>query len=398
MAQRTISDAGGNFNSTATWVEGVVPTSSDHIVATATSGQLTVNVASTVQYADLSGYTNTLTMNASLTLGLAGATTTFGAGMDFLPASPWATAQPIICNVNHTFVQNTTNIIPWLRFIGGTKTLSTNMYIGTLEIGNNNTAINGNTIFINLNLIGGFGTLSGNTILRLVGTGSVSVPTFSGVLVFDTLGTYTFTNTGIGMNTGVNISYVSGTLVNGRLKPLSSGISVTLDLGGTQWFSYDAGGSATINLLSDFNVGVVNIAAAGETTFSGTGGLKTPTLSTQGGMANITGVNTTVPQRLVLNAVGTHTIGRLVANGFAASPSGPNLGVLRSVTPGTKATLNLTGNTFDSSVSYLTITDIDASGGNEIFANNCVLSNTDNITTTPPTGGGGGSFAFTYVN
>ena len=46
MPTRTISNAGGNYNATTTWVEGVVPNSGDDVVATATSGQLTVNVSS----------------------------------------------------------------------------------------------------------------------------------------------------------------------------------------------------------------------------------------------------------------------------------------------------------------------------------------------------------------
>ena len=53
MAQRTISPGGGDWNLTATWVEGAVPTTSDHIVGDASSGQLTVNVNATVQYLDL---------------------------------------------------------------------------------------------------------------------------------------------------------------------------------------------------------------------------------------------------------------------------------------------------------------------------------------------------------
>ena len=68
MATRTISDAGGNYNATATWVEGVVPTSADAVVATATSGQLTVNVSSAALSINFTNYVNTLTMNNNLTV------------------------------------------------------------------------------------------------------------------------------------------------------------------------------------------------------------------------------------------------------------------------------------------------------------------------------------------
>lgn len=60
-ATRTISDAGGNWNSTGTWVEGAVPTTGDAVVATATSGNLAINVdTATIGSFDLTNYTHTL--------------------------------------------------------------------------------------------------------------------------------------------------------------------------------------------------------------------------------------------------------------------------------------------------------------------------------------------------
>lgn len=83
MATRTISNTGGNYNATGTWVEGIVPTSSDDIVATATSGQLTVNVTSAARSFDFTNYTNTLTVNAVLNVSGSSATNNFGASMSF---------------------------------------------------------------------------------------------------------------------------------------------------------------------------------------------------------------------------------------------------------------------------------------------------------------------------
>jgi hypothetical protein len=69
MATRTIANGGGNYNSTGTWVEGAVPTSADDVVATGTSGNLTVNVSSACRSIDLTGYTGTLAINSNLTIG-----------------------------------------------------------------------------------------------------------------------------------------------------------------------------------------------------------------------------------------------------------------------------------------------------------------------------------------
>lgn len=65
-ATRTISDAGGNWDSPASWAEGAVPTAADDVVASATSGSLTINVAAACRSIDLSSYPNssTLTHNA----------------------------------------------------------------------------------------------------------------------------------------------------------------------------------------------------------------------------------------------------------------------------------------------------------------------------------------------
>jgi hypothetical protein len=61
MAQRHISDAGGNWNATTAWEEGVVPVAGDDIRATATSGDLKVNVHTAhLRSFDLDGYTGTL--------------------------------------------------------------------------------------------------------------------------------------------------------------------------------------------------------------------------------------------------------------------------------------------------------------------------------------------------
>jgi hypothetical protein len=67
MAIRTISDAGGNWNDTATWVEGIVANQYDNVVAQSdgSSGNLTLYGSSAYCIdLDLSNYTGTLTFNS----------------------------------------------------------------------------------------------------------------------------------------------------------------------------------------------------------------------------------------------------------------------------------------------------------------------------------------------
>lgn len=85
MATRTISNAGGSWNTVGAWVEGAVPLSNDDVVATATSGNLTINATAVCRSIDLTSYAGTLVQNAvSLTIGDgSGGALKFVAGMTF---------------------------------------------------------------------------------------------------------------------------------------------------------------------------------------------------------------------------------------------------------------------------------------------------------------------------
>jgi hypothetical protein len=116
MAIITISNTGGNFNATGTWVGGVVPVAGDSVVATATSGQLTVNVASGgvgLLSFNMTNYTNVLTMNSTLTI--AGALTLV-AGMGTI-----AGTGAIICNTTATLTSGG-KVIPALTLSGTSQT------------------------------------------------------------------------------------------------------------------------------------------------------------------------------------------------------------------------------------------------------------------------------------
>lgn len=61
MAIRTISATGGNWNSTATWEEGVVPVANDDVFGVTSSGNLVVNVqTATIKSLDMTYYTGTV--------------------------------------------------------------------------------------------------------------------------------------------------------------------------------------------------------------------------------------------------------------------------------------------------------------------------------------------------
>ena len=106
-ATRTIANGGGNWGDTGTWVEGAVPTSADDVVATATSGNVTINAAAACRSIDLTNYTGTLTHNAfTLSVGDASCgSLTFVAGMTYTPAGDTSAI---------SFVSTTTgNTVTW---------------------------------------------------------------------------------------------------------------------------------------------------------------------------------------------------------------------------------------------------------------------------------------------
>jgi hypothetical protein len=186
MAQRTISATGGNFGSASAWVEAVVPTSGDFIVGNSASGNLTLNTAFTIQYADFSDYRALFNMSSNaLTLGLASATTSFGASMSFTysitgeASTSFGNYGRFISGVAHNFTQTGSVVIPQLNMNAGTKTLTSDIHVYRLRCGSTPTTLNGNKINVYEHVLSSADTsnnsIAGTTRLVALGTGSTNV-------------------------------------------------------------------------------------------------------------------------------------------------------------------------------------------------------------------------------
>lgn len=426
MPQRTIASGGGLWNSTATWVEGAVPTSSDYVVGNSSSGQLTINVAAACQYLDLSAYTQTITFNGNITVGLAGGTTTFGSGMNFNAG----TGGQIIFSTTNTIAQNTTNRIPNLAFNGtSTKTLSTNLYCNNFSNSSSSFRCDNNIIYVGGNMIyPGATTISngifGTTNWVLDGSGLISASFGPGPT------TRTITITGNYETTGSNLYlfeantfiYTAGTagsnfnlLIGRGFSSLSSSNTINVNQPTIKLFlieeASNIGGIVnTINLNGVLNVDYIGCyskvrtyttdAFLQEFQFIGNSvsantlnlipvfrSTSSQTYPTASGSTTYRGVDIT------FDYLYTHSIGSLQLNGGGI----PNKPVIKSNSSGNQVAINLRSKITSQIIDY-NFTDVNASGGQQIVAINGTLSNTTNITNVYPTGSGGGETAYTFAS
>jgi len=352
----------------------------------------------------MSAYTNTFTLNATRTITLSSATTiSFGASTTFA-----GTGTISLQTVNQTISSATTSRIPNLTIIGGTKTLTNNLYITnfTYAVASSPQILgSGFKVFVNGNFGGsGFSSLGTGVDLVLDGTGTVNYPfiTCNGTerIIINTSGTLTFNTTnGITFLDGGRIEYVSGTLVTPSLRWGTQGsATLTVLTSGATWDSFvcwDIGNASTLSLslLQNFNTQLFQYASdrgSSIETFQVT--------TTNASRLNVTDRMILQPNTALvsgtfrLNTTGSHYIDKL----FILSGSVSRY-TFRSTTNGTKATLQL-GDKNNSPIFYVDFTDINASSGQEIRTYGGTVSNSNNITsytsTIFTTGGGGGSFTF----
>jgi hypothetical protein len=370
MATRTVSNIGGLFNSTSTWVEGVVPTSADDIICTVTSGPLTVNVASACRSFDFTNYTNTLTMNAVLTAsGAGGFTQTFVSGMTITGSSN------IALTGNGAAITTNTKLIPNLS-ITANKTLNDDLNVINFTSGGG--TFTGNAINCSGNWASGTSRIQGDTVINLIGTGTVSFGWYNGTggLTINTSGgTLSGTGVGIGLSNST-LNYINGTLVEMKIKMV--GTPITINGNGVEFETFDFYGQllpSTINLSSEFKVkyfnGIVastslNPLTENQLIIAGAGALNvTDSMNLFSSILNNSGVIQYKPFNIAFQTGVTHTISSLNINGFQGTTSKTTLSAsfcnFRSASPGLRANVNLL-NPSTSMINNTNITDINFTG------------------------------------
>ena len=265
MATRTISDAGGNWNAVGTWVEGAVPLSGDNVVATATSGQVTVNITTAkCSTLILTNYVAQMTFTAGMKLTVT-TTVTFVAGMSLAGTGT--------LQINNTGTITSAGLIfpGSIIFYGGTFTLADTWTVtGNVTCQGGNSVLNGNTLNIGGNLTLITYDVSGTTNIVLNGTGTWSSitqgATLSNNITINTVGTITlgttvakeggtFTYTAGTVNAGTSTLNIGGmSLYNLTIIYLSFTLTLGSDLNITNNFTLNYNVSGTLTMAGNYNI------------------------------------------------------------------------------------------------------------------------------------------------
>jgi hypothetical protein len=330
MAIRTVSILGGNWNAVTTWVGGVVPVSSDTVDFTATSGNLTVNVATTTLAGiNFTNYVGTITFNAnisvntSVNLGTGGYTQAGGGAFG------------LVINLATTITSNGVSWNNLLTFIGNTATytLADNLNVtGNIVLsGTSSITFTGNILYIGGNLtVSSTATVLGTTTFNFNGTGTWSYPSIGLIrnnITIDTLGTLTLSGN-IYYNTGT-LTYISGTVVSTG-SVLNISLATTFNTSGMTWREISIT-SGTQTLISDLNSEIlrmnnsvtVNVDTSGGNVYILESLIKSSTGISQGTASiNLIGTGTwthpavgVIRNNININTTGTLTIGTNVYYG-----------------------------------------------------------------------------------
>ncbi len=403
MPTRTVANGGGNWNALGTWVEGVVPTSADDVVFTATSGTLTVNTSTAVCktfdctnfIGTLATSTNTLTVSGSVTL-VSGMTIT-GTGLLTINATAtinfngktWPGGLTFLGTFNPTLA-STLNITGQLSLAdGGSRIFSGafDMNCGTLNLGGTNT-ISGNitssgTMSVasattsgtngafNINIGGGitFNTTTcvafGTATIVMTGAGtiaSMSATNYIGhSITFACSGTVTI-GAAFFYKTGT-LLYTSGTVVTtGAI--INSLASFTYNMGTQVWAGFVVNTASTLTLLCDMYIGSFTYTTTASTQningafrFYVRGAWSNSSTRVVGGTATVVFATTTsqsisaagiVQNNVEVNATGTVTITTLLMNTNSFKYIAGTMGATVAITVSGSMTIDCNGMSFTS--------------------------------------------------
>ena len=333
MAVKYARTVGGNWSTDASWsttsggaADTTKPVAGDTANLDANSGQITVDVASACTIVNCTGYTNTLTFNAALTVA---GTVTFVSGMTITGTSD------LIVTTTATLTSGGKTLTGGLHFQGtATFTLADNWDVnGTLTVGGGagTTTINGNTINAGGNLTQGVRNSLGTTNIIMDGTGTWSSTASIGIairhnLTFNTAGTITISgNVRYSVN---SLVYTAGTMITtgSDLSTEIASDTLIFNTSGMTWNNISLGSTGTITNTSTLNIsGTLNLGQTSNTcTYNGsdfnvTGNfLSRNTTGSSGGTAKVvmagtgsqtlTMNNTTGVQRLVFIIDSTGTV------------------------------------------------------------------------------------------
>lgn len=372
MATRTIANGGGNWSSAGTWVEGIVPTNADDVVATATSGNVTIDTTTCVcSTMILTGYVGTMTFGTGNKLTVT-TTVTFTSGMSIdgtgtLQLSNTAT----ITSAGKIFTGS-------LIFDGGTWTLADNWTVsGNITATNNSNTLNGNTIYVGGSIDASVGSSSsfntGTTLYVMNGTGMLVTNGASTSRVcritINTTGTITF-GTNVNYSGGV-FTYTSGTVITTSSTLITYG-QTSFNTNGMTFNNIVTQGGWLITLLSDLTC----------VKLSGTGGF----------IPNITGNYNVTCDELYMSGLAnsatfnfaadkTLTVNSLIIIESNNNQLQPVAFTVKSATPSSHFHLNYLGPLANCKLFGVIFTDCDASGSSVPIFNWCggTLTRTTNI-------------------
>ena len=173
MALRTVSNTGGNWNATTTWVGGVVPGSTDTVDFTATSGNLVVNIlTNNLAGIDFTNYLGTITFNNNIRLN---GTLNLGTGGYTQIGSSNGVAFNTTSNITCNGV-----VCPFALILSGTITLNDDLYFSNFFTASSvATTINNFNIYCMSGTLDGDANISGTSTFYFKGNSSWST-LFSG--------------------------------------------------------------------------------------------------------------------------------------------------------------------------------------------------------------------------